>query len=122
MPVDPELEELFQQRIALLKHPYIKCHRAVHFCPEFVGPDAVDSVLNELSISLEAAERLINHIHVHDWFHGLEDEERLKTLANEVARAWESGLKAIDPRYRIIRFRDEYKGPALTFYLDRSSK
>ena len=62
-------------------------------------------------------EAVLNHVHVYDVFLEVRDEAESRSLAGEIARAWEAALSGFDPRYRVV----EYEGhdPEVTFHLDR---
>lgn len=120
MVIDPELEELFQERLRSLKNPQIKIYKGIHVDSERVETGSIDSFTLDPKFKLEDWERLLNHLHVRDYFIGMEDDERMDALTNEIANAWRDNLSALNLRYRVCRFDDE-NGPGLTFYFDRQA-
>ena len=113
----PEELKTFQQ----LKRLEVQVYRGLHLNAANTESDTNRSVIDQWikthPHSLTNLEKVLNHIHIYDFFLSMQDEAELERLANEIAQSWEKVLSGLDPRYRVERY--EGYGPEVTFYFDR---
>ena len=106
-----------QQTLQKTKRLQVKVYKDLHLNACNIDANIIDQWIERQIESLTELEKLLNHIHVYDLLPSVQDEDELKTVADEIARDWENALSNHDPRYRVLRY--EGYGPEVTFYLDR---
>ena len=97
----------------------MKTYRGLHLNANNIDLGVVDQWIDQKPMALSDLEKLLNHIHLYDLFHEIQDECQLKAIANEIAHDWQITLSSIDPRYRVVEY--EGYGPEITFYFERGT-
>lgn len=106
-----------QRTLQCLKHLEIKIYKGLHLNAGTIDAQIVDQWIERKMEQPADLEKLLNHVHMYDFFPSLQDQGELEDLAIEIALSWEKILFEADPRYRVVKY--EGYGPEVTFYLDR---
>lgn len=107
-----------QRTLQWLKHIEVKVYRGLHLNAGNTDTSIVDQWIERKTEPFTDLERLLNHVHIYDYFPTVQDEKELESLASEIALDWEKTLSKRDPRYRVVKY--EGYGPEVTFYFDRN--
>ena len=108
-----------QRTLRQLKHLRIEIYKGLHLNAGNLDTSIVDQWIERKRELPADLEKLLNHIHLYDFFPDVQDDLQLHDLANEIACDWEKVLSSLDPRYRVVKY--EGYGPEVTFYFDRGS-
>ena len=114
------MNTLVEHTVCELKSVEVSVYRGLHLRQLSETDRAtVDEWLLKATMTLEDYEALLNNIHVWDYFQYINDEEKVKEIAETIYDTWLSRLSALNGRYRVMQ-RYDY-GPQITFFLDRES-
>ena len=108
-----------QRTLQWLKHLEVKVYRGLHLNAGSIDTNIIDQWLERKIESPDNLERLLNHIHLYDFFPNTHDRDELEGLADEIALDWKKILLDSDPKYKVVKY--EGYGPEITFYLDREA-
>ena len=106
-----------QQTLQELKHLKLEIYKGLHLNADRIDTNIIDQWIEQKQQSLTELEKVINHIHMYDFFQNIQDEDKLRILADEIVRDWKNVLSSYNPKYRVVKYEDY--GPEITFYLDR---
>ena len=102
-----------------LKQLEVKVYKGLHLNADNMDTSIIDQWINQEKSSPADLERLLNHIHVYDFFPDVQDEEELDRAATEIVCSWEKILSDLDPRYCTLMYKGY--GPEITFYFNRDT-
>lgn len=103
-----------QKTLQRLRHLEVKVYKGLHLNAGRIDTSVVDQWIERKAGPSADLERLLNHIHLYDFFPSMQNEDELESLANEIAFDWERTLSGSDPRYRVVKYKGY--GPEITFY------
>ncbi len=106
-----------QRTLQWLKHLEVKVYRGLHLNAGSIDTNIVDQWLERNDRVTCYLEIFLNHVHLYDFFHGVQGRDELEGLADEIASDWKKVLLDSDPKYQVVKY--EGYGPEITFYLDR---
>ena len=92
-------------------------YKGLHLNARNTDTDVIDQWIERKVEAPADLERLLNHIHMYDFFPNIPDKGELEGFANEIVQDWGKTLFDLDSRYRVITY--EGYGPEVTFYFDR---
>lgn len=100
-----------------LKKLEVRVYKGLHLNASNVDYSVIDQWINQKKSAPADLERLLNHIHIYDFFPDIQDEGELGRLATDIVHSWNKTLADLDPNYCVLMY--EGYGPEITFYLGR---
>lgn len=100
-----------------IKELKIIIYKELHLNASNKNTSVIDEWINQKKYSSVEIEKVLNHIHIYDFFPEIQEEKKLDEIAKAIALSWKQTLLRLDSRYRILAYRDY--GPEITFYFER---